>query len=284
MTTTSAGLEVPTPTNDVSQGLEDLARFGFAIHRGLVSPEEAARLRDRVLEQGALERERDLVRQSYNTMQTVTFLPNKGRCFIDLIMNPTVRAYAKGVLGHNLYKVFAQDAVILEPGKEGVSMMHIDQSLLGFPTPRPLIMNMMLALENFDRETGSTRLVPASHLGPVPDMDPASPDQTREAVSFDLEPGTALIWERRTWHRTGENVSDRTRCSIATLFCDPVINQKTVLIAGLHDRVFETLNDEEKAVLGFRDVYGTNMICPRNPEDTRQHVNRTEPYVPELHR
>ena len=140
----------------------------------------------------------------------------------------------------------------------------------------------MVVIGGYDEHTGATRLVPGSHLsGGRPST---AEDQLLESVAAEAPPGSAVIWEGRTWHRSGENVGDATRVTVTTIYSRYVINPQYLFVAGLHDAVYESLDDEELRLLGFESINGTNRIGPRYPGDSRRLVNDDQPYVPELHR
>lgn len=276
------------PTQDIQQGLSDLRNFGYAIHENFVDKEELVCLKQRIQEQAECEIELGLnIRRPHypdgDYMQEVPFLPNKGRCFIDLMMNATALAYADAVIGGYGYKLFTQNGLIIRPGAEGVSAMHCDQQGLRFATPRPMMLNVMLAVENFDEDAGATHFVPGSHLMDLPSLDPDSADQMGPGVTAAVAPGTAILWEGRTWHRAGNNISNKTRTSITTVYCDMMLNPQHVMVASLHDDVYAKLSEEELRVLGFRLAYNTNVVAGRYPGDERRMVDYAEPYVPELH-
>jgi len=280
---------IPTPTRDFEKGLADLREYGYAIHLDYLTPEETKRTYDRFWEQAELEEERGYnIRRPHHPdrpyMQEITFMPNKGRPFIDLMMNPIGLKYAAAILREDWFKLFAQQGLIIRPGTEGINIMHYDQGGLGFPTPRPLMLNIMLALENFDTAAGATRFVPGSHRLAGPNMAPDHPDQLNPGIPHDIPPGSVILWEGRTWHRAGTNQSDRTRSSITTVFCDVMLNPGHVMIAGLHDDVYESMSDQERLIAGFRLTYNTNLVTGRYPGDKRKLVGYDEPYVGELRR
>jgi ectoine hydroxylase-related dioxygenase (phytanoyl-CoA dioxygenase family) len=275
----------PTPTDDLERGLADLADLGYAIHTDFIDGEMLRRLSERVNEQAACERDlgvAEFSRRNPNVpgAQMVSFLPNKGRVFIDLMRHPLSMAYAEGVLRTPQFRLFSQNALVVPPGAESVGTMHIDQQMFGFMLPQPIMVNVMVVIDGYNEQTGATRLVPGSHYRDLPNM---ADDQKLASVAAEAPPGSAVIWEGRTWHRAGSNTGDGTRVSVTTIYCRPVLNPQNVFVAGLHDVVYNTLDEEELRLLGFETVNGTNRICPRYPNDRRQNFNYEQPYVPELH-
>lgn len=281
----------PTPTRDVQQGIADLREYGYAIHLDYLTPEQTKATHDRFKEQAEMEQELgfNFKRPHHydpRYMQEVSFMLNKGRVFIDLMMNPYGLQYCEATLGKDRFKLFNQQGMYMRGGEVGTNAMHHDQMGLGYPTPRPLMLNCMLALANFDDEAGATRFVPGSHKwNKDPGVTPGHPDQAMPSIVHDIPPGSVVLWEGRTWHRAGDNRSaDRTRLSITTTYCDLMMNAGTNYLAGLHDDVYETMTDDERLIAGFRLVYNTNLITGRYPGDKRKLVGYDEPYVGELHR
>ena len=106
---------LPEATDDLAQGLANIFEHGVIIHRQLIDPARRELLLDRVLEQAEMEQElglaiiggpggpQDLIDcppgdKRTPIYQNVEFLPNKGRVFVDLFMDPVLRDYARGVL------------------------------------------------------------------------------------------------------------------------------------------------------------------------------------------
>ena len=178
----------------------DLREHGFGMFEGALDTKTTARIRERVLEQGAAER-----RVGYGTTnisvephddvnQWVAFLPNKGKVFRTLISNDRVLETVRFILGANaILSEFS--AHVTWPGNKEMGL-HIDQWFMPHPVdpnehyPRPsdvsrteqkygdpvtarhpvnppVVCNVMFAITDFTVENGATRLVPGSHRSGV---------------------------------------------------------------------------------------------------------------------
>jgi hypothetical protein len=293
---------LPAPTTDVDQGLRDLAEHGVAIHRGFLSEDLRKRLLDRLIEQADMERElgcaiiggaggpQDLLESRPGDtrvpiFQNVEFLPNKGRVFIDLMMDPLPLAYAKGVFRGYPTKVWAYDGLI---SRRGIARQkaHIDQ--VGVPPElslaMPSMLNTFICLSDFEVEMGATLISPGSHLLPRPRW--GVDEESVPYFAAAAKAGDAIIWEGRTWHRAGPHVSDKTRYAISLGQCLYAVSPQEVFTHILHDRVHETLTESELDRLGFSVYDGgySHRIAPRHPFDRRTNCNRVTKYVPELRR
>src|SRR4051812_31738893 len=104
---TAMNVSLPKPTRDEAQVRRDVDEFGYGILLDLLSNEEIVRLRDRLDEQAMLERDQGVAwlgngGRGGNTWlgkprdgqdapwQAVRTLPNKGRPFIELILNQAI--------------------------------------------------------------------------------------------------------------------------------------------------------------------------------------------------
>jgi hypothetical protein len=292
---------LPDPVDNVADGLRNLAEYGFNIHRNYASPDMVARLKERVLEQAEMERElgvaniggpggaTDLVPWKPGdpepVYQLVDFLPNKGRVFIDLLMNDTAHAYARGVYGSEPYRVGLTGGLI---SKRGMQRQFLHRDEIAIPhdmCTRLTLLNIILCVSDFDEDMGATHIAPGTHRLPPPwDVPDAEQVGLLPAVA---KAGDALMWDGRTWHAGGPHNSDKTRLAVSTWYSMAGITPDQVYAASLHDDVYDTLAPRELEVLGFRvqsnDTY-LNRIGPRNANDRQRNTNRDTPYVPELHR
>lgn len=87
-------------------------------------------------------------------------------------------------------------------------------------------------------------------------------------VAFEAPPGTAIVWEGRTWHRPAADNSDAEQIGVLVVTNMVRVRQQDVYAAGLHDRVYGSLTAEERNFAGFTScAYGFNTIYPRFPGD-----------------
>lgn len=293
---------LPPPTDDIAQGLANIGRYGVTIHRQLLAPDRRQRMLDRLLEQAEMERKLGLaiiggpggpegLLESHPgddrtpIYQNVEFLPNKGRVFLDLMMDPVARAYAAGVFRGHPHKLWAMDGIT---SRRGVARQkaHIDQNVIPDELSGEMasMINIFICLSDFDEDMGATLVAPGSHLGPRPSWTVADDEVSwYPAVA---KAGDAIIWEGRTWHRGGAHDSDKTRHALALNYCLYAVSPQEVFTSLLHDRVYEQLSSEELDVLGFtvQSAGYQGRLGPRHPFDTRMNCNRRTLYVPELRR
>ncbi|WP_311269590.1 phytanoyl-CoA dioxygenase family protein [Sphingobium sp. WCS2017Hpa-17] len=298
---------LPQPSSDVEINKRNLDEFGYAIHADLLSLDQVAALKDRLVEQSELECEegvatyrladRDIIgdRQigcppSVPAWQAVLALPNKGQVFIDALMHPVVLDYGRHILG-NIPFYLAQSTGLVVRNGSGGQIMHSDQIAVPFETPVPVYFHAMIALSDFELGMGVTEMVPGSHRWPAPrfDIDEATGKarsiESAASVPMTCKAGSAIIFESRVWHFQGRSTSDKTRLSLLNGYCLHFIRPQDDYAASIMDDVYERLTQDERRMLGFEVVQEyTGRLFPRSPDDRRHNVNFRAPYIPELRR
>jgi ectoine hydroxylase-related dioxygenase (phytanoyl-CoA dioxygenase family) len=273
--------DAPHATRDIERVKADIARYGFGILEGALPPAITTAIRDRLLDQAAAERAKDVdisnasVEPDDDVNQWVAMLPNKGRVFRELINNQACLDPVRFVLG--------KDAILSEfsahitwPGNKEMAL-HIDQWFMpqpampspdyrraadatrsdqpfGEPEPArhainvPVVANAMWAISDFTRENGATRLVPGSHLsGRHPE-----PGRAYDCVWAEAPAGSIVIWEGRTWHAASLNTGNSPRLGITTYWGAPFLRQLLNFTYGLRPEVAADHNENERALMGYR--------------------------------
>jgi hypothetical protein len=286
----------------VEEGLANIAEYGVTRHKSFLPAELVGRLRERLIEQAEMEQRLGLAmlggaRGTFDQLQSVPgddrthiyqlvdFLPNKGRVFIDLMMSALPRAYATGVLRGYPYQIWSYGGLISRRGL-AQQAAHIDQSNLPAEMcTMPAMLNIFICLSEFEPEMGSTRVALGSHKRPRPRYGDAA-DEAVPFVAAVAQPGDAIIWEGRTWHGNGAHNSPKTRYAIALDYGLASATPQDVYTSLLQDDVYETLNEDELNMLGFKTQSAgySGRIAPRNAFDRRVNTNRAMPFVPELRR
>ncbi len=225
---------LPGATRDFSRAFEDLERFGYAIVEGALSPDRVATLRARVVEQARGEDAQGVGFHDGKANQRIWMLPNKGRIFRDLMLDPLVDTFMGALLGRD-FLLSSLTANIARPG--GVPMyLHTDQGYVDFWTPKPLVANVAWMLDDFTEANGGTRLVPGSHLN-TERVDHALAD----TVAAEGPAGAALIFDGRLTHGTGANLTaSEERHAILSYHCRPFVRQQENYYLGLDPELRRT--------------------------------------------
>lgn len=154
-----------------------------------------ARLRERVIEQAAGERSADVAHIEWGgANQRLWMLPAKGAVFLELLLHKFIEQVMIPLLGRSFLLSSLTANIAGRGGEEMV--LHSDQGYISFPTPRPVVANIMWMLSDFTDDNGATRLVPGSHRRPeiifltLPDDVVASlPDRLKNRLGWKMWAG-----------------------------------------------------------------------------------------------
>jgi ectoine hydroxylase-related dioxygenase (phytanoyl-CoA dioxygenase family) len=160
-------------------------------------------------------RERD--EETPNQLLSVTDIIGEDDQLIDLVDLPRTFPKVWGILGWNIY-LYHSHLDITPPGNEDVQpvawhqdSLRVNEEIESHPRPRLSLKIGYYLTDVTEPNRGNTLIVPGSHL--VDELDcpqdgATSPDG---AIPLCLNPGDALILDRRTWHSRSPNRSDITR-------------------------------------------------------------------------
>ena len=107
---------------------------------------------------------------------------------------------------------------------------------------------------DFSEENGGTRLAPGSHLsGRTPD---GSVPHRTPTVAGEGRAGSVLVFDGRTWHGTGRNLTDDPRIALLLTFCGPQFRSQENFFVGLDPRVYDAAPEKLREILGFKTWMG----------------------------
>jgi ectoine hydroxylase-related dioxygenase (phytanoyl-CoA dioxygenase family) len=186
--------------------------------------------------------------------QRVWNLINKGEVFRRMVLNETVLALVRHLLGEDIL-LFSFTANTASKGGLG-QPLHGDQTFAPPETPYPLIANCAWMLDAYTRENGATRVVPNSHLLR---RWPALDEQIESAPAIGPA-GAIMVWDGRLWHGTGVNRTDKPRRGLLAAYCKPFLRTQENSTISVDPAVLEQASPELLTLLGFRTWYGLGMI------------------------
>lgn len=87
------------------------------------------------------------------------------------------------------------------------------------PPELPFILNTLVMLDDFTEDNGATYLLPGSHKAY-----PQKPDKDEffaNAIRATAPAGSVLMFNSNVWHAGGDNQTDKDRCSVTPMYCQP---------------------------------------------------------------
>lgn len=276
-----------TPTRDLDAAKANLDESGYCVIAGVMPDDLRERLRTRLVEQAAAEREAAIDHLQDGNTQWVANVLNKGAAFLELLTcADESHEMVRHVLGDD-YVLSCSNAPIAGPGNSRMAM-HADQfwtpSLDGDrPSPRlgdirfsnvaksaevepqrsrfpACMVTLMWTVTDFTVDNGATLFVPGSHRS---GMQPQHDAPFRDAVPAEAPAGSLILWEGRTWHATGVNrTAAEFRLGVTQNFVAPMIRPLVNYPYSLRSEVAERLTEREKELLGFTTwtAYGNEGV------------------------
>jgi ectoine hydroxylase-related dioxygenase (phytanoyl-CoA dioxygenase family) len=272
---------------EADDGLADARRWldedGYCIIPDVLDASTLAALRARVEAQAEAERvlglTPDLGHEGPN--QRVFMLVNKGQVFVDLVTHPLAMSLASHVLGHQfLLSQFSANIARLGGVEQGLHCddwwsprpIRMDEPFTrvgdmqryvekpdlsvekGAYLAPPCVVNFAWMVTDFTVENGGTRIAPGSHLtGRTPD---GSVPHKVETVAGVGKAGSVLVFDGRSWHGTGRNLTPDPRIALLLTYCGPQFRSQENFFVGLDPKVYAASSETFREVLGFKTWMG----------------------------
>jgi len=232
------------------QQLRQYREEGYTVVRGLVSREEAARVRARLIE--LLHGDHDWPDSHFQVLDPSRFRNAKGgyipigvqqpalreQVFRDIADHPHLQSAMRKLLGGPV-KRFTDQALIKNAAIDGQSFYHQDSYYWHVEPERGC--NAWIALDGVDRGAIALGIMPGSHLDwklvpheqyyDEPGFHNAATGEAfqRWRIPFDridfskevllpMEPGDAAFFTNFTWHRAEPNRSGMDKCAYAIAY------------------------------------------------------------------
>ena len=191
-------------------------------------------------------------------------LQNKDRAYLDLLVDPLVRAIAMNKLNDPYYRFLPTEVpnYVLQyynARSSGQKLdLHID-SYMPFPGDRTNMMQFVFFLEDSNVENGCTTAVPGSHRsGHYTDR------EMKNVQPLIANAGDLVCWDSRLWHGTLANKSGRSRWSLIATLSQWWVKPSMDIVRMMNDDVYKQCSDEQKQLLGFCAMPPTNEFERNN--------------------
>jgi ectoine hydroxylase-related dioxygenase (phytanoyl-CoA dioxygenase family) len=216
--------------------LEELATLGYAIIPNILNEEYLTDLRtkiDEVYLQQIAEIGGTNVLTQIKELNLVRMPLAYSEDFVHLAAHENFMILVKKVLG-NYFNLHLQNAIINMPNEEHhQSSWHRDLPYQNFKISKPLAVNILVCVDNFNTSTGGTYVLPFSqHL----DIIPSQAYIDKHAVQVHAEAGSVVLMDSMVLHKAGYNSSNHTRRAINHVYVSGIIRQQMNIPALLGDK------------------------------------------------
>jgi len=221
-------------TADADAVHEAFERDGVVVIEGLLSPDVVARVNIEVeAAVASADPDEDLfdpILKAFHGPHTrqVTGVAGISRTFAtDVVCNPVLLALCDRVLLPSCARYQLNIGHLLQRGPGAAEQwLHRDEAVWSdVPRPHPeLQLASVIALVDFTKDNGATRVVPGSHRWPDRDLSPgeqaARPAPQPEQISYaEMPAGSAVVYSGGTIHAGGANSTDIPRRGAHLSYC-----------------------------------------------------------------
>lgn len=191
-------------------------------------------------------------------------LQSKDKFFVDLLTTDFVRWVAMQKLNDVYYRFLPEDVpnyilMYYNARSSGSQLdLHID-SHIPFKGDYTTNMQFAFVLEDSTEENGCTVVVPGSHQsGKYTDRD------LKKTNKLSAKSGDLVCWDSRLWHGTLPNNSGQSRWALIATLGMWWIKPSMDITRSLPNEIYQSLSDEQKALMGFCSIPPKNEFERNN--------------------
>lgn len=134
------------------------------------------------------------------------------------------------------------------PGEDKVFHKKVHRDIRGYSSDVPLMLNMLVMLDDFTSENGATLLLPKSHLKNEAPTDEFFNDNAIKATGL---AGDIIIWNSNLFHASGTNNTSNVRRALPITFSLPYYKQLLDYPRAIGIDKYDQFNDKIRRVLGY---------------------------------
>jgi hypothetical protein len=173
---------------------------------------------------------------------------------LDKIANSTIYQFIKDFFNSNFILNSYGGVKNLKSKPSYVSNIHRD--IRFFSGNFPLMLNLLIMLDDFTIENGATFLLPKSHLGEEKPPDDYFYEHSDRAIG---KRGDILFFNSNLWHAAGINKTDTERRAITITFTKPFMKQQLDYSRSVGYEVLESKNEELRQIIGYFSRVPSNL-------------------------
>jgi hypothetical protein len=133
---------------------------------------------------------------------------------------------------------------------------NIHRDIRFFSGNFPLMLNLLIMLDDFTLENGATFLLPGSHLIEEKPDDKTFYEKSDRAIG---KRGDIIFFNSNLWHAAGINQTDTERRAITITFTKPFMKQQLDYSRAVGYDFLETKSEAIKQIIGFNSRTPSNL-------------------------
>ena len=193
--------------NEFEQAIREIEIYGFTVLANVLDSATADAMRESLIR---CEREHGTEHAHRGSARHVANLPTMDRIFHGCVDHPRVLPVLEHFLQPSLI-LGSLNSRIVRPG-DGYQGLHSDIPAHMLNIDTPVMMNTVWGLDDFNPETGGTRVVPGSHKSGL--VEPPEGFVVKHEVQPVAPAGSVIVFNGQCWHGGGANTSDRNRHAV----------------------------------------------------------------------
>ena len=251
------------PQHPFPEKLKEIDEIGVTVVPDVIPKESVPGLRD--LLQKCVDEDLELWKgKPYPDAWMVHNLMARELPFAKVMENPILQAYLMAVLGQTCI-VYAYTSSSMPPNATNYSgRVHVDcpRFIPNYVTN----MGVMLTLDDFTDENGATWFLPGSHKR---DAVPTEAEFNAKAIRVYPKAGDGVFFNARTFHRGGQNRTNRARHALTLNVCRSYMRQRFDYPRLVPPEIVAQLGEVGRRFLGFNVRMPTTLAEYYLPEDQR---------------
>ncbi|MBY0405576.1 MAG: phytanoyl-CoA dioxygenase family protein [Cyanobacteria bacterium] len=204
-----------------------------------------------------------------NTEGTFHHVLSLGASFTQFLDPLPLIAYLTEYFGGKFILNSFGGVINLKNSKSYVSNIHRDIRI--FSGRLPLMINMLIMLDDFTLENGATFLYSGSHKIPHRPLESEFYEKSDRLLGT---AGTIVLFNSNLWHSAGQNFTDTPRSALTLNFTKPLIKPQFNYIHSLAALDLSQYSDQ------FRQILGFNSRIPQSLEEWYQKPEKRT-YLPD---
>ena len=254
-------IEKTEVSNDVDRSVEEIMRNGYAIVKSEFSFDKINKLAN-VLSSSQkkyIQKYGIAFLKSINEQDQIRLPMSIDISFLDIAKDKNLNNVLKRLIPGR-YVLNQQNGVVNPPKKQfDQAKWHRDLPYQHYTSNRPLAINALLCLDEFNIENGATSVIPGSHLH----SDFPSEDFIKNnIVQLEAKRGDFLVLDSMLFHKAEKNKSNKVRRAANNVYGIPFFKQQINL---KNEMKKYKLSKKDKELLGY-DV-------SRVPESVEEFLN-----------
>lgn len=134
------------------------------------------------------------------------------------------------------------------PGEDKVFHKKVHRDIRGYSNNIPIMLNMLVMLDDFTFENGATLLLPKSHLNEIPPTDEYFHEN---AIAATGRAGDIIIWNSNLFHASGSNTTTNVRRAMPITFSLPYYKQLLDYPRAIGYDKYDIMNETMRRILGY---------------------------------